>query len=106
MQQYSENPIESAYSLYGSGAMQDALALCKKILRHQPKNFEATYLSGLAHCRMGDTKTGRRLIKRSNKIYPRIKAFGYKESVLRHQGVDDITIIKINFLFIILNQFF
>jgi len=55
MPQYSKNSIESAYSLYGSGAMQDVQALCQEILRHQPKNFEAIYLSGLALCRMGDT---------------------------------------------------
>jgi len=73
--------------------MHDVVALCRDILRRQPKNFEALYLDGLAHLHLGDSKNGRRQIKRSCKAYPPMKAFGYMEGLMRHQGITDTVAI-------------
>jgi len=89
----AENSIDSAYQLYGTGSMQEVQALCEDILQRQPKNVEALYLTGLAHCRLGDTKGGRRLIKRACRVHPPIKNFVHMDALLRHQGINDIVAI-------------
>jgi protein O-GlcNAc transferase len=46
--------IQSAIEHYKSGDLQQAELICKKILKKQPKNFDAFHLLGIIHYKLGN----------------------------------------------------
>ncbi len=62
--------FQQAVALFQTGQLSQAQAICEKILKIQPKNFEALHMSGLIAIQLNNLPKGVELIGKAIKINP------------------------------------
>ena len=62
--------LQEAIDHHQQGAFADARDRCAEIIRREPKNVDALYLSGLAQCHLGEFKDAIRHLQRAVSLAP------------------------------------
>ncbi len=62
--------LQQAIDLHQQGAVADARDRYAEIIRREPRNVDALYLSGLAHCHLGEFKDAIKHLRRAVSLAP------------------------------------
>lgn len=79
--------LQQAIHHHEQGAFADARDRCAEIIRREPKNVDALYLSALAHCHLGEFKDAIRHLRRAIALAPaHAAAYNTLSMALRETG--------------------
>src|SRR5262245_41214531 len=62
--------LQEALRHHEQGSFADARARCAEVIRREPKNVDALYLSALAECHLGDFKEAIKHLRRAVSLAP------------------------------------